>query len=72
MRELRFRVYGRLIAVVRRDENWTAFQLGADGKRRPADFVIPDFVTDDELCEYLADLFHEAATPTNGDVQRIE
>ncbi len=72
MRELRFRVYGQSIAVVRQGEVWAAFQLGADGKRRPADFVIPDFVTEDELCEYLADLFHEAATPTNGGVQRIE
>lgn len=70
--ELRFSVYTQLIAVVRRDAGWAAFQLGADGKRRAAEFVIPDFVTEDELCEYLADLFHEAATPTNGDVHRID
>lgn len=71
MCELCFSVYTRLIAIVRQDAGWAAFVLGADGKRRAADFVIPDFVTEDELCEYLADLFHEVATPTNGDVHRI-
>lgn len=72
VRELRFSVYTRLIAVVRRDTGWAAFELGAEGKRRAAEFVIPDFVTEDELCEYLADLFHEVATPANGDVHRID
>ena len=44
---------------------------GPDGKRRAAEFVVPDFVAERELCQYLEDLFHESATPTNGDVVQL-
>jgi hypothetical protein len=37
----------------------------------PAGFVIPDFIDEAELEQYLFDLFHESATPGNGDVRRI-
>jgi hypothetical protein len=33
--------------------------------------VIPDFVTEDELGQYLFDLFHESASPSNGEVTRL-
>lgn len=67
----RFNVFGRILAVVREHSRWRAFDLGADGKRRPADFQIPDFVEDHELQQYLGDLFHENATPERGEVLRI-
>lgn len=70
--ELRFEVYGRRIAVGRCGDDWAAWDLGADGKRRPADFQIPRFVAEAELAQYLADLFHESATPAHGDVRRID
>jgi hypothetical protein len=44
---------------------------GADGKRSPADFVVPEFVEASGLEQYLFDLFHESATPGNEDVRRI-
>ena len=72
MRELKFNVFGRLIAISATEGGWVAFHLGADGKRRPADLVVPDFVLEEELCQYLADIYHESATPTNGEVRRIE
>nr|WP_227820549.1 hypothetical protein [Ramlibacter tataouinensis] len=50
---------------------WEAYALGADGKRTPAGFVIPEFIEDSELEQYLFDLFHESATPGNGDVRRV-
>jgi len=71
MSELRFAIYGNRLAVARRGDRWCAFWLGPDGKRRPAEFVIPDFVDENEMCQYLADLFHESATSSNGDVLRI-
>ncbi len=44
MDELRFEVYGRLIAVKLMDTGRKCFLLGPDGKRRPvADIVIPEF-----------------------------
>lgn len=65
MKELRFNIFGTLIGISRSDEGWRAFYLGTDGKRRAADFVIPSDVAEHELCEYLADLYHENATPRN-------
>jgi hypothetical protein len=72
MNELRFHVYGRLFAITGESGAWTAFVLGAEGKRRPAEFIVPGFLAEDDLCEYLADLFHESATPTNGDVYQVK
>jgi hypothetical protein len=34
--------------------------------------VIPDFVEEHELAQFLEDLFHESASPHNGDVHRID
>jgi hypothetical protein len=70
--EFRFNVYGRIVAIVGAPGTWSAFLLGNDGKRRPAGFIVPAFLPEDELCQYLADLFHESATPHNGDVLRID
>ena len=71
MREFRFNVFGRLIAIRGEAGERRAFELGAEGKRRPADFIVPDDVADEELCEYLFDLFHEDATPRNHSVTQI-
>ena len=68
----RFNVFGRIILIQREAGLWQAYALGADGKRSPAGFVVPDFVALPEIDQYLFDLFHENATPGNGDVRRIE
>ena len=68
----RFNVFGRLFDIERRSEQWTVLHVGNDGKRAPAGFVIPEFVTDAELEQFLFDLFHEQAAYKKGDVRRIE
>jgi hypothetical protein len=65
MKEFRFNIFDALIAVTGAEGAWQAFFLGADGKRRPADFIVPGDFAESELCEYLADLYHENATPRN-------
>lgn len=40
-------------------------------KRRPAEISIPPDVTHAELGQYLYDIYHEDATPRNGDVLEI-
>jgi hypothetical protein len=65
MKEFKFDVFGTRIAVTGRARAWQAFFLGAEGKRRPANFIVPADVAEHELAEYLADLFHEDATPRN-------
>jgi len=71
MAEHRFDVFGRRIAIRSTADGWEAFALGDDGKRRPAGFVVPDFIAADELAQYLADLFHESAKPWNDRVTRL-
>lgn len=71
MTELRFNVFGKLVAIRGRAGAWEAFYPGPDGKRRPADFIVPDDIAEQDIQEYLADLFHEDATPRNHSVTRL-
>lgn len=71
MTEHRFAIFGHHIAVTGAPGAWRAFYFGAEGKRRPADFIIPGDVAEQDLCEYLADLFHEDATPRNSTAARM-
>ena len=71
MNEFRFNVFGKVIAISGTPGSWRAFYPGTDGTRRLADFVIPADVPEDGLGEYLADLFHEDATPKRNTVQRL-
>ena len=68
----RYNVFGRTVAIQREGDLWQAYALGADGKRSPAQFVVPDFVEEAEIAQYLFDLFHESAQPGNGDVRLLE
>ena len=70
MSPARFDVFGRIFSIERVGTEWRAWAHGADGKRSPAGFVVPREVGEDELAQYLYDLFHEAAT-RRGDVRRI-
>jgi hypothetical protein len=72
MNALRFSVFGRIYVVQREGNLWQAYAVGNDGKRSPAGFVIPDFIQEGEMEQYLFDLFHESATPGNGDLRRIQ
>lgn len=51
--------------------SWTLFHLGAEGKRRRAEAVIPPSLGDDEIAVSLADLFHEATPPARCEVVRL-
>ena len=66
----RFNVFGR-ISAERMGDAWAAHLVGNEGKRRPAGLAIPSDVTYVELIQYLYDIYHEAATPTNGDIFEI-
>jgi hypothetical protein len=71
MKEFRFKVFGKIITVAGAPGAWTAYFPGNDGKRRLADFIVPADIQEDDLEAYLADLFHEYATPRNNSVTRI-
>jgi hypothetical protein len=71
MREVE--VFGRRLLVERTAAGWLSCAPGADGKRGPmSSNLIPAFiVTDDELLQYLADLWHEDARPDRNTVRWI-
>ena len=71
MSELRFNVFGKIVAIVGTPGSWQAFYPGTNGTRSPADFVIPADIAEDDLADYLADLFHEHATPQRSTVLRL-
>ena len=71
MKELRFNIFGAHIVVAGEQGAWRAYYYGAEGKRRPADFIIPGEVAEADLCEYLSDLFHENATPRNNSTVQV-
>lgn len=72
MNALRFDVFGRTTLAIQREGGaWKAFVVGAEGKRSPASFVIPDFIEEGELEEFLFDLFHESAPHGGGEIKRI-
>jgi len=68
---IRFNVFGRILSVRREGKSWRVSSVGADGKLGQTDIVIPDFVAESELEQYLADIFHERARPGMEDVRRI-
>ena len=68
---LHFDVFGTRVTVLARDHGWIAYLVGDDGVHRAADFVVPDFIDSDDMGQYLADLLHEAASPTSGGVRRL-
>ena len=70
--EYRFNVFGSLVAIRRDGDGWQAFALGNEGKRRPAGFVVPEFIEADGLRQYLADLFHESARRSNDQVTPLD
>jgi hypothetical protein len=73
MNSIKINVYGRMVTVEKTDDGWAVFYPGADGRRRPAeDLVIPDFIGESELENYLSDLCHEWASARHPAVRRLE
>ena len=62
-----------MVMAERAPAGWRIFYVSPDGKRRPADdILVPEFVTESELVDFIADLCHEWATEKDSGVQRID
>ncbi|MEM7416978.1 MAG: hypothetical protein AAF389_15830 [Gemmatimonadota bacterium] len=61
-------VFGRRLGITRECGQWVTVELGTEGKHRPARVAIPEWVEEDGLLRFLADLYHESASPEKPDV----
>jgi len=69
---MKFDIYGRyVIDLVRAEDNWIAFRLDGNGRRRLHDLVVPPDLPDTDLATYLDDLLHEQS-PIGGRVRRLD
>jgi hypothetical protein len=66
-----FDVFGKIMCAEWTDNGWRLLILGTDGKHFASDVVVPSFVTEDELAQFLDDIFHELASPERPCVKRI-
>jgi len=72
MSQLRFDVFGREVLALRKDDRWSVFYVGMDGKRLPADdIMIPSTAKESEIERWLADLCHEWSTQNHPTVKRL-
>ncbi|MBV8667490.1 MAG: hypothetical protein JO269_13500 [Burkholderiaceae bacterium] len=69
---IRFNVFGMFVIVERHGNDWRVYYGSDNGVKRPADFVIPNDIEENQLGLYLADLFHEHARPNNSEVMRLD
>lgn len=65
-------VFGKLVEVNQRNGQWLVFYVGNEGKKRKApDILVPNTIQEPDVINYIADLCHEWATPTNPAVKVI-
>jgi len=60
------------IEICHEGGNWILYSLSEGKRLKLADVVIPGHFSEDEAIVFLADLFHEAATPEFPDIKRID
>lgn len=70
---MKFDILGRIVlGIVRSHDQWLAFYSGNDGlKHKTDDIRIPASLSESELDAYIADVFHEWATPERNEVRRL-
>lgn len=73
MSQIKYNVYGRIILTQKSEKGWNLYYLGDEGKMRPAaDLMVPSFIEENELEEYLSDICHEWVTDKHPEFFRIE
>ncbi len=70
---IKLEVFGRQVMAAKSGQGWQIYCLSEDGKRRPAlDIMVPAFVTESEIVNFIADLCHEWATDKYPEVRQID
>ena len=72
MIRMKYDVYGRSMTVEKAGSKWKLFVNSGEGKRREInDVVIPQQLGEEEIAQFLADIYHEAATERYPDVKQV-
>ncbi|MBD1584830.1 DUF7661 family protein [Pseudoalteromonas sp. S16_S37] len=59
----KFNVFGTVMSVVRKNDEWQLFKESASGMRaRVYDVVFPTTMEPDEFAQYLDDIYHELSS----------
>lgn len=69
---MKLNVFGRVVEVLRENDQWVFYSLGDGIKRRENGIVIPAELSETELITFIADIFHESATPQNSDIKILK
>ncbi len=70
---LKFNVFGSVLSVQRKNDEWLLFRDSGTGLRaRVYDVVIPSDLATHELANYLADIFHENAKNPDDSVYQMK
>ena len=70
---MKVNAYGRELEILKKGGSWRVFDLGNEGKKRPAsDIAISPAVDANQFSEYLSDLLHEYASQRNPEVTSTE
>jgi hypothetical protein len=64
--------YGKRIEVIKEAESWVIYELGEGKRTLSKDIFIPSDYSEPEVIQYLEDMLHEAATPENPAIRRID
>lgn len=69
-----FKVFGRYIGVKPVGQGWQVFRVDMSERKysRLYEIIIPDDLEEGEIADWLADIYHEAASPQHPDVVRVE
>lgn len=69
---MKLNIFGRLFEVARENDQWILYSLGTGLKRKESDIPIPAELTRTEVMTFLADIFHEFASPENSEVKIVD
>lgn len=69
---MKLNIFGRIAEVIREDGQWVFYSLGEGKKRRENGLVIPAELSAAEVVTFLADIFHEVASPQNPEIKILD
>jgi hypothetical protein len=70
---LEFDVFGKLMSVQRKDNEWLLFIKTGTGMRiRVYDVIIPPDLKENELANFLSDMYHEYGNENKPEVRKLD